>query len=279
MTRYQSNAFLVLSILTIATGYAAWKFSDSSRPEVANKADSACEVRFEKGVNAVILRLDDVQAYHLTDVSLRMMRDALSRNLPIVAGVIAKGVSGDQELTGFLRDNRCLVEVAVHGLDHQPVMLEGVERGEFAFLNERETRERLQQALAELGSATQKQPVTFIPPYNEISADSQNALAALGLPIVSGLGSGTYDFDSGTWDFAEARFVSVAEVVGNCLVRFANNDSLCVVMLHPQDYINTDGTVDESRYAEYIKLLNELTNRDGVQVTRFDWHYESMHSN
>ncbi len=278
MTQRQSNIFLVLSILMLATGYAAWKYAALGEhiPLVDLTQSCAGTKPVTREDNSVILRLDDVQSYHLTDVSLRMMQDAIDRDLPIVAGVIPKGISGEPRIIEFLQKNSCMIEVAIHGLDHKPVIVDGAERGEYAFLSYEDARVRTEEALDELRSASKQQPTSFIPPYNELSLDSRTALADLGVPIVSALGTSTYDFDAGTWDFDTDEFVTADKVLEDCFLKFANDEKLCVVMLHPQDYINPDNLVDEGRYAEYIKLLDELKAHDGLQVTRFDTHYKSF---
>ena len=226
-----------------------------------------------KGTNAAILRLDDVQAYYLTDTSIRMMDDARERGLPIVAGVIPKNIQNDTTVVDYLKEHHCDIEIAVHGFDHQSVLVDTVEHGEYAFLTTTEALQRTREALQALMGLTQTQPLTFIPPYNELSSQARAVLTELGLPIISSLGEKTYDFDTGTWDFATASFVGAEEVIETCLTKFANNDSLCVIMLHPQDYTKADGTVDEERYQEYTKLLTELQKRN-IMVTRFDTHYK-----
>ncbi len=66
----------------------------------------------------VILRLDDVQAYGWSDVSIRMMDDAISNDMPIVAGIIPKDLAEDKKLVNFLERESCNIEFALHGYDH-----------------------------------------------------------------------------------------------------------------------------------------------------------------
>jgi hypothetical protein len=50
-----------------------------------------------------------------------------------------------------------------------------------------------------------------------------------------------------------------------CETRFAQNEH-CIIMLHPQDYV-TNEKLDEKKYKEYLRLLNELEKRDIATIT------------
>ena len=38
--------------------------------------------------------------------------------------------------------------------------------------------------------------------------------------------------------------------------------NLCVIAIHPQDYLNDKEEIDEERYSEFLTLLNELEKRN-----------------
>lgn len=257
--------FIVLSALVLVSGFATWYWS-------AGDATCPLNVVLEPEARTVILRLDDVQAGYLTELSMRMMDDAISRQLPLSAGLIPYGISGDAVLTSYLRKHECEVEGAMHGLDHKLIVVDGVEHGEYALLDRSAARERTVEALEAFNTASLKKPITFIPPHNELTVEGREALVSLGLPIISSLGQSRYDFDAGTWDYATSTFVGAAAVIEACERDFAAGGAPCVVMLHPQDFIHADKSVDEEKYREYLILLDTLANGDFV-VTRFDWHY------
>ncbi len=45
-----------------------------------------------KSSRMVIIRIDDIQAYFLEDISIKMMDDAKSRGIPLSLGVIPKAI-------------------------------------------------------------------------------------------------------------------------------------------------------------------------------------------
>jgi hypothetical protein len=61
----------------------------------------------------------------------------------------------------------------------------------------------------------------------------------------------------------------VQTVVRECKKAFAE-ESICVIMMHPQDYANKEKKLDEWLYKNYyIHLLDELKN-EGVKFTTFE---------
>jgi predicted deacetylase len=211
----------------------------------------------------VVLRLDDVQAHSWSSVNIRMMEDALARNMPVVAGVIPKDIENDFPVLSFLSRQECNVEIAFHGYTHH-IERNGVQyNNEFATLSANEARTRLQAAIDEMRMVTQVPITTFIPPENVISADAHGVLSEFGILHLSSEGKGVFDYDTTTWEGVPA-----VDVVHACEERFAMGDRLCVIMLHPQEFSNTDMRVDEQKYQEFSKLLDLLETME-VSVVRF----------
>jgi predicted deacetylase len=220
----------------------------------------------------VILRLDDVQAYGWTDIAMLLMRDAYDRGYPTVAGVIPKNIHTQPELVRFLKQHGCMLEIAVHGWDHLPVTVSdrpGEEFGEFAFLDAAEATARIELALRALRSVSKTHPITFIPPHNQLSHASARVLEEYRIPLISSEGDGHFDYHAATWDFDRNSFVRARSVIADCEARFAQGHTLCVIMLHPQDFANADLALDPARYREYLTILEYIAETN-ISVMRFD---------
>lgn len=214
--------------------------------------------------NMVILRLDDVQAYTWPDISKRVIEDTTAMRLPLVAGVIPANIDDDPALYAFLQDHHCSLEFAVHGWDH----IESIPgRGEFAFRSYEEAAGDIHHGKAVIEKLAREKVTVFIPPNNEHSTGTAEALREAGLTTVSSFGKGQYDYDATTYDFAQKRFFTADEVVAACNGRFAGGDPLCVIMIHPQDFV-TNHQFDGKKYKEYQRILSVLSGQ-GVSFGRF----------
>jgi hypothetical protein len=102
----------------------------------------------------------------------------------------------------------------------------------------------------------------FIPPHNELSSGAAEALASTDFSIVSSRGDQVLDYDTASFNFLSDTFVPANSVIDDCNSRFELGDSFCVIMLHPQDFADGDAELDESRYAEYGKILAWITEQN-----------------
>ncbi len=225
------------------------------------------EIDVAPGANNVILRLDDVQAYGWSDISMRMMKDSISRDMPIVAGVIPKGIEEDYQLVRFLERESCNIEFALHGYDHGAISDFDEVIGEFEKLNYTDASHKLSVGIDEVKHISESPIVTFIPPQNRISIEATAALGEYNL-FLSKSGNGYYDYDAKTWNYDDNVSVSAIDVIKTCNETFASGDDLCVIMLHPQDFLDAEGNFTESKYQEYIKLL-ELIKTSEFTTVRF----------
>lgn len=225
----------------------------------------------------VVLRLDDVQAFMWTDISMRMMEDAFEFGAPVVAGVIPKGVDQDKSLIHFLRKYECRIEIVQHGWDHSFVdageAYGGEEVGqhvpEFAALSEAEARVRLERGYDLLADAVDSGlPKIFIPPNNVISDEAKTAMRKLEYPILSSEGSNPFDYQASTYDFAKTEINPADEVVNTCRESIRQRGS-CVIMIHPQDYVDDSREkIDPKEYEEYLNMLR-MFSADHVRFVTF----------
>lgn len=223
----------------------------------------------------VVIRLDDVQAHSLSVVAMRIMQDTFDRGYPVVAGVIPDGIDEDTVLAHFLRHNKCRLQVAMHGDTHiESEYSSGV--GEFAQISEDEAISKLRHARKELAGITQYEIKTFIPPQNMLSIGARNALKKESFNIISSHDEGQYDIDTGTYEFETRSFIQPETTINECLNTFDKGDDLCVVMVHPQDFSNNDGVLNNERYSRYLLLLDYFDIIDASIVT-FDEYFLTQH--
>ncbi len=219
-----------------------------------------------KNSRMIILRLDDVKAWQYYDITTRMTSLILSKNMAFTMAVIPKDIEKDTTLflpwiRNIKNDER--VEIALHGYLH--------EEGEFKDLNRTEATDRLQKGKELIYNYTGIVPVTFIPPENEYSDDTVDALSDTGFRVISAEASPNikqyYEigenlsfvgYTTRTYDFSDSGFIPAEQVLKECSSSL-NKDGLCVIMIHPQDYLTADRTkINEERYAEFVKLIDGL---------------------
>lgn len=225
-------------------------------------------VPFEKKAahNKVVLRIDDIQAHAYTDVQIRMMSDAFNQSIPLVLGVIPYAIAEDVRMVRFLREHECHAEIAQHGWDHN--YENGSETPEFGNVSEEEAYTLITRGKELLQEVTDQPVVTFIPPNNRASRGTLQALMRTGILVNSATGTGEFDYDAKTYDFIRSRFIPASEVLAECDSHFAK-DGLCIIMIHPQDYMQ-NGAFDEEKYQQYKDLIAGLKKRNVSFVTMRD---------
>ena len=212
--------------------------------------------------NKIVLRVDDVQAFAWRETTIKMIDEAMINNMPMVLGIVPAKLQEDSVITRYLKKNHCRVEIAQHGWNHQS------NPPEFSELDEEEAYQLIIKGKAVLKKITDFSVVTFIPPHNIYSEGTRAALARAGFLIVSSEGESMFDFTTSTYNSSENRLNPVSEVVGQCKEGL-NDNNLCVIMLHPQDY-TTDNEHDDEKHENYLELLSELKKLDASFVVMKD---------
>ena len=214
----------------------------------------------------IILRIDDVQAYAWTDVTKKMVDMILKRDMSVVLAVIpSRDLSADIETKNYLikisKDKR--VEIAQHGLLHTP--------NEFMNLSYEDNYEKIKEGKNLIIKELKVQPITFIPPYNVYTNETEKALIDLNFTILSA-GRNEFSLDKNITKIgfnAESKvsdsneLLSADEIMTKC-DESLKRDNVCVIMLHLQDYA-TDGVLDK----EKIKKFEDLLDRIDVNTTTF----------
>lgn len=243
-------------------------FNDQNNIKLVEDALYECQpINIPNSDKYVILRLDDVQAYGWTDISIKMMNDTLERKKTITAGVIPKNIHDDKRIVEFFKKHDCNVEIAIHGYDHGIGEYSEETDGEFALLSKEEAKERLTLAEVEINKISKQKPVTFIPPNNQLSEGARDAIQNEILPIISSEGKNYFDYNASTWNFVTKSFIGADEVIANCENSFNQGDNLCIIMLHPQDFSNSDLSINEDHYNEFIKILDYIESNNIPAIT------------
>ncbi len=246
---------------------AAMTLIGGSSPDPAHSSPaSICEDAVKQGLTQdsklVILRLDDVQAWAWRDIAMRITEDTLKRDIAITLGVIPKDLGDDKVMVEFLREKSHdqNIEIAQHGTTHSGA--------EFAHLGKWEALKLANAGKEELVTTLGVKPTTFIPPENAYSESTTSALKSLDFEVLSA-GFNELEFDgkmqkigfttstAQTQSDHQARLILSSEVASACN-ETSNPLKVCVIMIHPQDYANEDGTIDEAKYAYFTELLDRL---------------------
>ena len=111
--------FVAFALMVGGFIFVAFSVDESPSPKVAVPVAAACvPIQGIVSDKTVVLRVDDVQAYSWVETTKRMVVDAGEQGIPLSLGVIPVGLKDDVELVGFLKDQACRVEFALHGLAH-----------------------------------------------------------------------------------------------------------------------------------------------------------------
>ena len=218
---------------------------------------------------AYILRLDDVQSPLRGEVTTRLINDTLSRNMSISVAVILSRDSDDEYgILALLRQNKDNphLEITQHGFSHT--------YNEYANLSANDTQLITMRGLRKLYQDYGVCPITFIPPNNQISNNSTNALESMGFRIISTRGDIHYDgsildvgHNAATTVSTAGKLYTPSEIMSTCENDF-KKQNLSVIMIHPQDFVGSDHrTLDPTKYANYIKMLDKLNNTKAQSIT------------
>lgn len=214
----------------------------------------------------IVLRMDDVQAYAWNDIFINITEEVLTRNMSIVLGVIPNGIETDKIATNYLLskidDKR--IEIAQHGTTHKsPISTE------YSNLSELETYSLAQKGLTEILQTLNIKPTTFIPPQNEYNgSQTTKALSKLGFTIISAK-QNEYKYDGymyyigytePTKETNKNDLQLISGIVKSCSYSL-DTTNICVIMIHPQDYVNDDKkSLNQTRFMKFQELLTDLNN-------------------
>ncbi|MBI3623280.1 DUF2334 domain-containing protein [Candidatus Pacearchaeota archaeon] len=230
---------------------------------------SICSIK-ENNKGEIILRLDDVAPWQYYDITTKITEDVSSRNMSISLGLIPRNLDKDLKFLYWINKvkNDPRVEIALHGYDHSDQ--------EFKSLNETEAYEKISSGKDLLLKYVNVVPATFIPPENVYSDGTKDALTKSGFKIISAskneidsYNNLTYlGYTAKTYYFNTNMFIPADAVLKDCDYSLSKK-GLCVIMIHPQDYLEADHkSINQERYKEFLKLLDGIKQRN-IETKRF----------
>ncbi len=206
----------------------------------------------------IIIRIDDIQAYWLRDVQIKMLDELYNRNIPALLGVIPLNLKDDTKLTGYLRKHYCSFEIAMRGYDQGKDV--GYNVPEFANLPEADAYDRIMQAMPVLAGINRGPLTTFIPPRGVYSTGTVSALIKAGFKEISASGDGLFDATANTYDFSTRQAVPLDDVIKECQTALDKKD-VCTIVIYPQS-ISTNDKLDPEKYRYFTDLLDRASSLD-----------------
>ena len=197
----------------------------------------------------IILRMDDVKAH--SELTKQLVDETLSRNISITLGVIPRDLEKDNVIIEYLRQIKTnpYVEIAQHGTYHNET-------------DKNVTEENLLKGNIKIQKILGIQPVTYIPPFNEISPNSKDIISSHFKIISKGDGilkEGEKIAEIGqtisTYDYSKNETISTETIVNKCKESLEKTN-LCVITTHPQEYFTK--IEDPKTFDDFKKLLDEL---------------------
>ncbi len=210
------------------------------------------------GKKNIILRIDDIQAYYLNNLQIKMINDALSMGISPSVAVIPFKLSEDKKIFDYLKKNHCKIEIMLHGYRNNDY--------EFKFLLYSSADERIKKGLKEL-KKIEPEIMTFVPPSNELSKDSERAVYNNNIKIISANSEKSkYGFTVSTFNWDTYKLRNYKEVIEKCRESL-NKTNKCIIMTHPQDFA-TNEKLDLEKYSQYTNLLSEI-KKTNAKVVNF----------
>ncbi len=127
----------------------------------------------------IVFRLDDVEAYYLHNVQMKILDEFQKKNASLSIGVIGYDLHNDKTLVSYLKQTikkgNPRIEVANHGWKHE----------NFADLNQVQQVMLLNNTNQELQKTISQKPIVFITPYNLFNNYTLKALKQVKMQVIS----------------------------------------------------------------------------------------------
>jgi len=195
----------------------------------------------------VVLRIDDIQAYGWNSIQEAIIRDSLERKVTLSLGVIPNRFEEGGMIYNLLKDNRCELEIALHGFNHND--------NEFVNISYEEAKQKIEWGLENL-KEIEPNIVTFIPPGNGFSEEPGKIIKEKFRINSAYAWNSKYGTTQTSYDWEELKLVPYEEIIEGCEKDFSAG-KVCVIMIHPQDYA-TGGKLDLKKYQNYLGLIKGL---------------------
>lgn len=218
-------------------------------------------------IHPIVIRIDDIQDYAFMDGQLFLVDYALATDIPASLAIIAGKFSSDEQIVNEVKSalqNGC--EVTVHGWYHE----------DFSILSEIQQMKLLFQAKSRLREILNVTTEVFVPPMSYYNEDTPRALKEEEFSIVSisSYASSENVFPGivnilATVELSEFvqlengqelwQMKSIAEVLTEVAVSL-NVYGYAVIVVHPQEFLFDETSLNRTRCDLYSNLLEILRN-------------------
>lgn len=271
-----------------ATGSDNRAFLNGKEPSAAQLRAAFKGVPAPAGPVPVVWRIDDVQAWFCSGILAEVLAPFTSTDTPLSVGIIGRDLDQDSTVVSVLQGlkNKPNIQFVNHSNTHPA-------GGMPSLGDETAQQDDLQQAQTMIQSVTGVTPDTFIPPENLYDANTQQAMANVGLVNMSSqctwTGPGAPDncaegsdvtWPNLTWDsiammpagavidswtdFTQPASTAVATAWATAQIA---NQGFAVFMLHPQEFA-TDANCTQLDTAK-ISVLKQVI----ALASSSSWNY------
>ena len=253
--------FIVISLSPFGIRY--FITTENERIITYNQTESnSCHINTVEPT--IILRMDDVRAY--SKLTAPLVNEILDRELSLTLGVIPKDLEKDYSMIRYLQEikDSPYIEIAQHGNEHDEDDINI-------------TNESLLEGYGKIQRVLGVVPVTYIPPYNDISEESKEIISNY-FRIISKDGEVVKEGEKvaeigqtiATYDYTTNEIVHIEKIILKCKESL-DKTNVCVVNIHPQEYaydINDATILSKERFEEFKEMLDELQKLD-AEFKRF----------
>ncbi len=239
--------------IEIFHGAFYFNFFEDNKTIIYNQKESnSCHINAVEPT--IILRMDDIQAY--SALTKPLVDDIIKRKIAVSLGVIPNNLEKDKLMVKYLLKIRKnpLIEIAQHGNYHNES-------------DKNITKESLLEGYTKIQAVLGVVPVTYIPPYNEVSLESRETISDY-FRVISGkegiLREGEKIAEIGqttsTYYYTAQEVVPTKRIISKCKDSLEKTN-ICVINIHPQEYatnINNPAVLSKNKFNEFKHLLDEL---------------------
>ncbi len=245
--------FVVISLAPFGIKY--FMIHENERTIIYNQTEStSCHINAIEPT--IILRIDDVRAY--STLAKPLVDEILGRTISVTLGVIPRDLEKDPVMIKYLKEIKTspYAEIAQHGTYHNES-------------DKNIDNESLIEGFGKIQKVLGVLPVTYIPPYNEVSLES-NEIISRYFRIISGeqgiIKEGEKVAEIGyteeTYYYDKNEPVPIEIIINKC-DESLRTTNLCVIAIHPQEYavnINNPTIISQEKFEEFKILLDNLQN-------------------
>lgn len=240
-----ASILLGIILFSVLAGLIVNSFDENINLRLESEYND-CKV--EKPYRTIIFRLDDVGNTRLA-ASKIITVSILENGFKVSLGVIPSRL--DWKTILWLRSLDSDVEIALHGYEHSD--------SEFETLSKDEAIKRLESGRKSIYYKTGYKASTFIPPNNKYSTGTLEALNELGFKVISAK-ENELDFNNNIaligFD-THTQNIDTNKIIKICETRLDRN-GVCTIVIHPQDFFDYQGQIDENKYNQFLALLDSL---------------------